>query len=40
MKWWQEQVLGKIVILVACIEQGKLVWKEDELPDWIKSIIS
>lgn len=26
--------------LVDCIDQGKLVWKEDELPDWIKSKIS
>ena len=26
--------------LVACIEQGKVVWKDDVLPDWIKSIIS
>ena len=26
--------------LVACVEQGKLVWKEEVLPDWIKSIIS
>lgn len=26
--------------LIACIQEGKLVWKDDVLPDWIKSIIS
>ena len=26
--------------LVACIEQGKIVWKDDVLPHWTKSIIS
>lgn len=26
--------------LIACIEQGELVWKDDTLPEWIKTIIS
>lgn len=26
--------------LVLCIEKGKLIWKDDILPDWVKSIIS
>lgn len=26
--------------LVVCIEQGELIWKEDVLPEWTKSIIN
>lgn len=26
--------------LIMCIQQGKVVWKDDILPDWIKSIIN
>lgn len=25
--------------LIACIEQGKIIWKDNILPDWIKTII-